>query len=373
MTRRFAPLLCSFCGWIPNPAQSSPTPPPIGHVFVLILENEPFETTFSPRPPAPYLGKSLPQQGALLVNYYAIGHASLGNYIALISGQAPNLDTQTDCAVYTEFRLSQPELDAHGQALGQGCVYPRMVASLPDQLEAANLSWKGYMQDMGNDPTKESGTCGHGVLGRRDVAGLSREPRDQYATRHDPFIYFHRIIDDPARCDAHVVSLTQLPQDLGSLAATPNFVFITPNVCDDGHDQPCIDGRPGGLVTADLFLQHWVPLITGSEAFRKDGLLIISFDEGLDAAACCGEQGLPGAAHPPGLGGPGGGRIGAVLLSPFIKPGTVSDLPYNHYALLRSVEDLFQLSHLGYAAEPDLRPFGTDVFTSSAAAGARNQ
>jgi hypothetical protein len=52
-----------------------------------------------------------------------------------------------------------------------------------------------------------------------------------------------------------------------------------------------------------------------------------------------------------------------VVLSPFIRPGTVSSEPYNHYSLLRSVEDIFDLGHLGYAAEPGLRPFGDDVFS----------
>jgi hypothetical protein len=51
-----------------------------------------------------------------------------------------------------------------------------------------------------------------------------------------------------------------------------------------------------------------------------------------------------------------------VLLSPFIKPGTVSDVPYNHYSMLRSVEDLFGLKHLGYASQNGLVPFGTDVY-----------
>ena len=109
------------------------------------------------------------------------------------------------------------------------------------------------------------------------------------------------------------------------------------------------------------------PLITASPAFRQDGLLIITFDEsegnGLEGAtACCGERALAGALRPAGVIGPGGGRIGAVLLSRYITPGTVSTVPYNHYSLLRTVEDIFGLAHLGYAAEPDLQPFGADVF-----------
>ncbi len=68
----------------------------------------------------------------------------------------------------------------------------------------------------------------------------------------------------------------------------------------------------------------------------------------------------------PGSSGPGGGRVGAVVLSRFVRPGTVSAVPYNHYSLLRTVEALFSLPYLGYAAESDLRAFGPDVFSAGA-------
>ena len=87
--------------------------------------------------------------------------------------------------------------------------------------------------------------------------------------------------------------------------------------------------------------------------------------------ACCGERPLPGAKYPPGFSGPGGGRIGAVVLSPFVKPGTVSAEPYNHYSLLRTVEAIFGLAPLGYAAEAELREFGADVFTAATPPAAR--
>jgi hypothetical protein len=337
-------------------------PPPIRHVFLLMLENESFDRTFGPKSQAPYLARSLPSTGALLRSYYAIGHESLDNYVALVSGQAPNEATQRDCGRYTEFRLAQPSLDAHGQAIGTGCVYPTMVQTIGDQLEAKDLTWRGYMQDLGNDPRRESAVCGHPRIGEGDHTQQG-ERSDQYATKHNPFYYFHAIIDDQARCAAHVVNLDQLPHDLATAASTPNYVFITPNLCNDGHDAPCVDRAVGGLREADKFLQQWVPVITNAPAFMADGVLIITFDEGLDSKACCGEQRLPGQSHPPGYNGPGGGRIGAVVLSPFITPGTTSDVPYNHYSLLRWVEDVFGLEHLGYAADSGLQTFGSDVFT----------
>jgi len=357
-------ILLMVCG---RPLAEVRKLPPIRHVFVLLLENQNAANTFSTSPQAPYLAQTLAKRGAFLPDYYGIGHASLGNYVALVSGQAPNERTQLDCPLYADFVPQQPGLDAHGQLLGLGCVYPDIVKTLPDQLEAAGLTWKGYMEDMGSDPDRESATCGHPRLGARDVT-LFASARDKYAAKHNPFVYFHSIIDDQARCEAHVVNLEALRKDLRKRATTPNYVFITPNLCNDGHDPDCIDGTPGGLTAVEAFLRKWVPLITASPAFKHDGLLIITFDESEGsgpegATACCGEQSLASAQRPAGFIGPGGGRIGAVLLSPYIKPGTVSTVPYNHYSLLRTVEDIFGLPHLGYAAEPDLQPFGTDVFT----------
>jgi hypothetical protein len=359
-------------------------PPRIGHVFVIVLENEGYATTFGPHSPAPYLAKTLPGQGALLTQYFGIGHYSLDNYLAMISGQAPNPATQADCERFTEFASGGSAPD--GQAVGTGCVYPSSVKTVADQLTAAKLRWRGYMEDMGNDPKRESARCGHPAIGQPDPTQKA-EIGDQYATRHDPFVYFHSIIDTPD-CAADVVPLSALPGDLARAAATPNYVFITPNLCHDGHDggetgRNCVDGEPGGLISADVFLRKWVPAITASAAFKQDGLLIVTFDEadfdggtdaGDDASACCDEQ--PGPNFKPGetvydtpsqgagIAGPGGGRIGAVLLSPFIRPGTVSEVPYNHYSMLRTVEDLFGLQPLGYAGRTGLRAFGAEIFTA---------
>jgi phosphatidylinositol-3-phosphatase len=342
--------------------------PRIRHVFVIVLENQSFSEAFGPSGAAPYLARTLPAQGALLENYYAIGHWSLDNYIAIVSGQAPNPATQRDCPRPTEFAPSGSGLDAAGELSGVGCVYPASVRTLADQLEKAGLTWKGYMEDLDVDVARDRpATCSVARIGRTDLTEHASGD-DEYASKHDPFVYFHTILDHPKRCASHVVNLEVLATDLRRIATTPNYSFITPNLCHDGHDPRCSDGAPGGLEGIDGFLKTWVPRITRSLAFRKDGLLVITFDEsdgsppdGFDA--CCGEKPLPGATEAPGFRGPGGGRVGAVALSPFIRAGTVSMKPYNHYSLLRTVEDIFGLGHLGYAAQPDLRPFGADIFT----------
>jgi hypothetical protein len=345
-----------------------------------VLENQGFSSTFGNPSADPYLAQTLPSQGALLTHYYGTGHESNDNYIAMVSGQGPNPQNQADCQVYDDFAGTGPTA-ADGQAVGSGCVYPESVQTIGNQLTENGLNWKGYLEDMGNVPTRESAVCGHPALGSQDQT-QSAVAGDGYVTRHDPFVYFHSIIDNGGYCDAHVVPLgtqtgamptgtptgtTGLATDLAKVATTPQLSFIVPNVCDDGHDAPpCINqpSGPSALADIDTFLSKWVPLITTSPAFKKDGLLVITFDESngpqSDSSACCNEG--PGPNTPlPGITGLGGGRVGAVLLSPFIRPGTVSSTPYNHYSLLASVEASFGLPRLGYAATTSAT-FGSDIF-----------
>jgi hypothetical protein len=232
---------------------------------------------------------------------------------------------------------------------------------------------------MGNNPTQPR-NCRHPAVGSPDDTQNAKSG-DAYAARHNPFVYFHSIIDDQARCDAHDVPLDRLPSDLADEAATPNLSFVVPNLCNDAHDAPCKDARPGGLTSANGWLQAWVPQILAAAAFQRDGLLLVTFDEAeappssggdpADASACCNQPAFPNTPNPGGpMLGPGGGHIGAVLLSRWVMPGTTVQTPYNHFALLRSLEDIFGLGHLGFAARDDLRAFGDDVYTGHPAPGA---
>jgi hypothetical protein len=356
-------------------------PPKIHHIFVIVLENEDYASTFGEPAADPYLAQTLPSEGALLEDYYATGHESNDNYIALVSGQPPNVENQADCQFFTNF--TSPESEADGVQKGLGCVYPASIENIGTQLSAAGKRWKAYEQDMGNDPNRETAACGHPALGSRDQTQDAVEG-DGYATRHDPFVYFHSVIDDQTYCDEHVVALgspsgemppaalkgeTGLASDLRSAGRTPSFSFITPNLCEDGHDYPCKNEPSGHSALADIdrFLETWVPKITGSPAFQKNGLLEITFDESdgpqSDSSSCCEET--PGPGSPlPGITGPGGGRIGAVLISPFIEPGTISTTPYNHYSSLASFESLLGLPRLADAASVP-STFGADVFTAA--------
>jgi len=341
-----AALACVLC-----PAVASAARPQVGHVWVIFLENKNFDHTFGPSPESPYLAQTLPAQGQLLTQYYGIGHLSLDNYIAAVSGQSPNPITQSDCQIFQD--LLATTTDADGQVGGLGCVYPASVNTVADQLAAKGLTWRGYMQDMAKP-------CDHPPVNGRDTT-QSATAASQYAARHNPFVYFHSIIDTPA-CAENDVPLERLDVDLRSEVTTPNFAFITPDLCNDAHDETCADGGPGGLHRADMFLREYVPKILASSAFRHDGLLIVTFDESESGAESCCVDDTPNTPNAGGIDaiGSGGGRIGAVVVSPFVAPGTRNDHAYNHYSLLRSVEDDFGLGALGLAHKAE--PFGDDVF-----------
>ncbi|HSS38921.1 MAG TPA: hypothetical protein VLT58_09140, partial [Polyangia bacterium] len=371
-------------------------PGAIEHILVIDLENESFGTTFGPSSPAVYLNTTLLAQGQLITNYFATSHVSLGNYLSQVSGQAPTPSTNNDCLdlstlahppVLGGFTDVSPGDDAAdqasfpGQVVGDGCVYPapakgtKGARTIGDQLDAlargephGALRWRAYAGDMGNDVTRDYGTpdpqggatCAHPPVGGADRSN-SAAANDQYATRHNPWVYFHSVIDDQARCDAHVVPLGtvavstaggadafsgHLYEDLQNPKATPAFLFVTPNLCDDGHDATCAGtnvegGKQGGLVGADLWLKHWMPMIFASPAYRSGKMLVVlTFDEGgvSDARACpaanqadCASPIGPNVSNPGfspvlGLFGyqtapattfvyPGGGQVGAVLFN----------------------------------------------------------
>jgi hypothetical protein len=384
---------------------SGTSTPAIKHVWVITLENKSFDTTWGAASQAKYLNQTLKPQGAFLSNYFGIGHVSQGNYIAMMSGQPLDLSTQGDCQKYTDF--TQTGTVDNGIAVGDGCIYPAAVKTLPDQLTAKGLSWRGYMEDMGNTAGREESKCGRPLVNGQVVIGgtdgtQSATAADQYAARHNPFVYFHSLVDS-GDCAKYVAPLTQLTADLAG-TSVPNFSFITPNLCNDAHDgdgtgaagKGCKDGTAGGLTSADAFLALWVPKIMASAAYKDGGLIIINFDEGdvpvtvsTDATgktiytvtgtgdACCNQPLGPNVTRPYSqtipvsatmnyvlnFVGTGGDRVGALLLSPYITAGTSSSVPYNHYSLLKSLEDMFSVgAYLGYAGQSGLAAFGKDVF-----------
>jgi phosphatidylinositol-3-phosphatase len=260
-----------------TPAPSA-KPAPGPHVVLIMLENRELNEVIGDRS-APYLD-ALTRRGALALDYHAITHPSLPNYIALIAGDP--LGISSDCT----------QCIAHG-------------SELTDQLESAHLGWRTYMQAMPYP-------CYTGA-----EAG-------EYAKKHDPFMYFGRIADSRARC-ANVVPLSELGGAL-STGTLPAFSWITPDLCDDGHN--CANS------IVSRFLASIVPQLL--PALGPQGLLAITWDEGSSDSGCCKLA--------------AGGRVGLILLGTQVRAGARLDAPADHYSLLALIEQVFGLPRLREAA-----------------------
>jgi len=341
----------------PNPVPFDPEEgeeplPEIKHVFLIVLEGHGYEEAFGKESTARYLAETLAGEGKLLPNYYAVAQAGLANEIALLSGQGPTPQTAQNCPESTP--VTPGTLSVEGQVEGEGCVYPAEVKTLPGQLTEAKLTWKAYT-----------------------------EPEPVAAWRK-PFAYFAALGEDPEAAQ-HEAGLDQLASDLKDPKNTPSFSYVVPNACHDGSETPCAPEQPAGLGASQSFLETVVPEITASSAYQNEGgLIAITFDQAPqtspepDTSACCATPEYPNLPPPPAPAGGeqpatgpvkpvgGGGQVGMLLLSPYLAPGTVEEASYyNHFSFLRSVEELFELEPLGYAAEPALTGFEPSLFDAS--------
>lgn len=257
---------------------ASQTPSPglhnLKHIFVILEENQPIGNVIG-NSDAPYIN-SLAKEYSLATGYYATNHPSLPNYLDLTSGSNGNITD--DC--------SPP---------GGSCLLNSK--NIADEIESSGRTWREYAESM--------------------PAACWAADSNEYATRHNPFVYYSDILNDSARCKSHDVPFTQFAADLSSSSTTPDFAFITPNLCNDMHD--C------SVATGDAWLKQTVPTILSSPAFKtQNSLLVITWDEG-DSST---------------------NQIAAILVGPAVKNAFSSARLYSHYSLLRTVETAWGLAPL---------------------------
>lgn len=339
----------------PLPSEPEPAAPPIEeelpqglpeikHVFVIMLGENGYEETFGEESQSEYLSEELPAEGELVPNYYAVAKGELANEIALLSGQGPTPETQADCPNYTD--IAPGTESTEGQVEGNGCVYPATTKTLLGQLEERELAWRAYVDEEsppeGTPPPPPATGC--------------------YVNHRDPFAYFHSLLD-AGQCVEADTGLGRLAKDLTLKPDKfPALAYIAPD--------PSL---------AEETLETIIPDIKESFAYKDGGLVVITSSEAKqegehpDTGACCLFPTYPNlppepeAAQPPGevreTGG--GGKVGAVLLSPYIEPGSSSEKNFNHYSLLVTIEEFFGLTRIGYAAEPLVVGFDEEMFSTT--------
>ena len=326
---------------------------------MIALADKGFAESFGAGSKAPYLARELRRKGVLLRNYHATAHGSLPNLIGLLSGQAANPELATGCSALTPFAAAgAPAKD--GQVRGRGCVFPASVPTLPEQLDAKKLPWRAYVEGSDRPAGAPPGPCPAPAVAPDGTAP---------AVDRNPFAFFAGITAAPD-CTARIAGLGALTADLAlAPAQAPALSVVLPGPCLAGREGACPAGEPDGIARADAWLREVVPQLLAAPSHADDTMVVITFDQAratgpkADFASCCGQR--RGVNEPqstdPQAPAEGGGRVGALVLSPRARMGAVSSVPYNHFALLRTIEHAFDLEPLGLASADGVSPFGDDV------------
>jgi phosphatidylinositol-3-phosphatase len=392
--------------------------PEIKHAFLIVLGENSYEGTYGPTAEAPYLSRVLPKKGELIPNYYGVTGGVLANEIALLSGQGPTAETAANCPNYSAITPGTVSETAE-QVEGTGCVYGKEVKSLPTELTEKEVSWRAYVEDMENGGSiGQPFRCRKPTLGGADPAIPG--PGDQYATWRNPVVYFSAIAEGE-ECEKHDVGYELLSHDLQYKKATPALSLIFPNACHSGGETECEPGAPKGAQGVAAELKTLVPAIMASPAYEEGGMILITSaqapqtGDAADPSGCCLAPSYPnlvaaGLAPPPStpttgttteaskpetstsptststteaeteeaeatttkyteesvLETGGGGKVGLLMISPYVEAGKVEETEYaNHFTLLKTLATMFGVEPLGYATEAEMPTLSPSLFRSA--------
>ena len=291
------------------------------HVFVIMMENTGYDSLVG-NPNAPWINAAIAKYG-VATNYFGATHPSQPNYIASTSGiTGPNSDSNETLAV------------------------PNIV----DQLESAGKTWTAYMQSYSLCATPLDGSCGNQL----------------YERKHNPFITYADVQSSASRV-AHIVDYSQLAGDLAGNRVS-DYTWISPDQCHDMHGRfdpsstaadPCGFAHVQGLITAgDTFLANTVGAIQASPAWNGNSVIFVVWDESDytgtgpsgfgDIGGCCDSV-------------PGGGHVLMLAISHSDHQPRQSTVAYNHYSMLRTIEDGWRLGCLGATCDTTSVPAMTDL------------
>jgi hypothetical protein len=241
------------------------TPPRVQHVVTVVLENTDYEQAIA----QPFLAQ-LARNGGLLTNYSAVAHPSQPNYFALTAGST--------------FGASNDRVTLNARHIG-------------NLIEAKGGSWKAYAEQY-------RGQCDTGTQS------------GNYVRRHEPFISFQDVQGNPARCQ-RIVNAAQFQSDVAQ-GTLPNYALYVPDLKNDGHDT--------GVGRADRWLASTFGPLLQDPRFRRNTLLVVTFDEGQR-----------------------GNHVYTVVSGDAVAPGSTSSAAYDHFSLLRTTEQVLGVGNLGQA------------------------
>ncbi|MGI9168992.1 MAG: alkaline phosphatase family protein [Caulobacteraceae bacterium] len=327
-------------------AATAPRPeaavPRYAHIFVIVEENKDYGQILDPSK-APNIAALAAQYGSAS-QFFGEVHPSEGNYVAMLGGDTFGIHDDDG------FTCHAGSIGAFcGGASAPGYADHTVRAPhLGGQLEAAGLTWKGYYESLpapgalvftASDPAFDNGS--------RKTA--------LYASKHSGFLNFAAVQNDPRRAEK-IVDFRQLDADLAA-DRLPTFALVVPNQCNDMHGlhganipPDCDGGHVAALIRrGDAFLGELVKKLQATAAWRspENMAIVITFDEGAHGTreGCC-------AVTPDAPSNFGGGHIPTLVITNHGPRGLKDGTPFNHYSLLRTVEDAFGIkTRLARAAD----------------------
>jgi phospholipase C len=313
----FAALLAMVVGSAPVSADSSRKDiKNFQHVFVIMMENTGYNALIG-KSNAPWINAAAGTYGAA-TNYFGVTHPSQPNYIAITSGSTNGVADDNDTTIN--------------------------VANIADQIEASGRTWKSYNQSLS--------LCNGNLFAHACGNQL-------YERKHNPFVSYADVASNPARM-ANNVDLTQLNADLAS-GNVPSYSFIDPDQCHDMHGR---GGPPSDvcsfshvqdlIATGDTFLKDTVGAIMASSAWNGNSVIFIQWDESDftgggpigfgDTSGCCDSPFLKGALN-------GGGHVVSLVISHSNHSAVTSGTAYNHYSVLRTIQEGWKLGCLAFTCD----------------------
>jgi hypothetical protein len=399
--------------------------PPVKHVFLIVLSDRGFAHSFGAGSASGYLGSGLRRQGELVQNYYAVAGAPLANEIALISGQGPTAQTATDCPSFSRIRPANK--GARGQVLGTGCVYPPGTNTLANQLTSAGHTWRTYVAGvgdgartacrvprLGSEVPQLAGRTSYltwrnpflyfrsltaGAACRQSEVGIGQLGKDVKSASTAPS--FAYIIPPPCSAGGEAACKSGAPT---SLAGANRFLkSVVPEIkrsaaykdagliaiTFDQAPQTGPDADPSACCSSPTTYPN-LRRLTTPPAVPPAAMGVSTPASTTVAGTTTGTTGTDtstgttttetttattpvtttpatslGTGETTATGG--GGQVGLLLISRYVKPGSIDLVDYfNHFSLLASIENLFGTHRLGYAGIRGLPVFGLGVFNAYA-------
>jgi phospholipase C len=307
----------------------SPAIPHYQHIVEIMMENTSYDTIIG-NPDAPHLNALAGRYG-LATDYFGVTHPSEPNYVAAVGGSYFGI--QDDNQFYCTPAMSATDSKCAGTTVD----HTVSAQSLADQLIAAGKTWKGYFQSLPPAPATYVKT-GPGANGPYTFKYPS-SAHAFYASKHNPFVNFTGTQD----AIANMVDDSQLATDLANNTLA-SYSMIVPDQCNDMHGTGgCTN--PDLIAAGDNYVNNAVDAIMASKEWNEGrNAIVITWDEddfsdsGQLGTGCCGSD-------------PGGGHVATIVITNKTNAPIADATAYNHYSLLRSMEDAFGLSCLASACD----------------------